>query len=149
MMLEAGVEFFDLLVGVETALWNRVEGELLAADQVGLGTWMALRVLHRHGGGRRVRDLRAGLSITVGAASKLVDRLERDGLAVRRPHPDDRRSSLIVLTDAGERARTEGERLARRTLTAVLGDTTDVAAVTAALVRLQARLVSADEGALV
>jgi DNA-binding MarR family transcriptional regulator len=42
------------------------------------------------------------LQITVGAASKLVDRLERAGLAVRSAHPSDRRSMLIALTEAGQ-----------------------------------------------
>ena len=39
--------------------------------------------------------------ITVGGASKIVDRLESAGLVARRANPDDRRSSLVELTDAG------------------------------------------------
>jgi DNA-binding MarR family transcriptional regulator len=51
-----------------------------------------------------VQELRQELRITVGAASKLADRLEKEGLAQRQPHPSDRRSSVITLSPAGERA---------------------------------------------
>jgi hypothetical protein len=43
----------------------------------------------------------AELSITVGGASKLVDRIEAAGHCRRRPHPADKRSSLIELTTTG------------------------------------------------
>lgn len=35
---------------------------------------------------------------------RMVDRLERDGLVERRPHPDDRRAICVFLTPAGRRA---------------------------------------------
>ena len=57
--------------------------------------------MRRHSGAARVQELRTELGITVGAASKLVDRLERDGLVVRTAHPHDRRSSLVTLTAPG------------------------------------------------
>jgi DNA-binding MarR family transcriptional regulator len=40
--------------------------------------------------------------ITVGGTSKLVDRIEAAGYCERRSHPEDRRSSIIALTPAGE-----------------------------------------------
>ncbi len=139
------MDFFDLLVSAETDLWNEVERGLSRADQVGLGTLMALRILHRYGTDGRVQDVSADLSITVGAASKLVDRLERDHLAVRRPHPDDRRSSLVALTPAGDRARVAGEHVAQRVLVDVLGDEEDIPALIAALARLRERITSTHE----
>ena len=33
----------------------------------------------------------------------IIDRLERTGLVVRRPHPNDRRVRLIAMTDKGEK----------------------------------------------
>jgi DNA-binding MarR family transcriptional regulator len=51
----------------------------------------------------RVYDIAEELSITVGGTSKLVDRIEAAGYCVRRANPDDRRSSIIVLTTAGRR----------------------------------------------
>jgi DNA-binding MarR family transcriptional regulator len=44
------------------------------------------------------------LQITVGAASKVVDRVEAAGHCARQPDPRDRRSSLLVLTPAGAAA---------------------------------------------
>jgi DNA-binding MarR family transcriptional regulator len=49
----------------------------------------------------RVGDIARELVITVGAASKSVDRLESSGWVVRLPNPRYRRSSLLELTDAG------------------------------------------------
>ena len=39
--------------------------------------------------------------ITSGGMTPALDRLERKGFVTRRPNPGDRRSSLVVLTDAG------------------------------------------------
>ena len=35
------------------------------------------------------------------SVTSTIDRLERDGLVTRAPHPDDRRATLATLTDAG------------------------------------------------
>ncbi|MGH3095034.1 MAG: MarR family winged helix-turn-helix transcriptional regulator [Streptosporangiales bacterium] len=41
------------------------------------------------------------LAITTPSATELVDRLERTDRVRRQPHPDDRRSLLVELTDSG------------------------------------------------
>lgn len=102
------MDFFDLLVRYETHLWNHLDARLQAQGQVSLSTLYALRVVRRHTGRCRVHEVSADLGITVGAASKVVDRLERAGLAVRTPHPSDRRSSLVELTAAGDAAHDSG-----------------------------------------
>jgi DNA-binding MarR family transcriptional regulator len=43
-----------------------------------------------------------------------VDELEKAGLAERRPSSTDRRARIIVVTEAGERAVTEGAKIADR-----------------------------------
>jgi MarR family multiple antibiotic resistance transcriptional regulator len=134
------MDLFDQLVRFETGFWNAIERHLSRNNQVGLATLQALRVLDRHGGQGRVHELSDELLITIGAASKLVDRLERDGLALRRAHPDDRRSSLISLTAAGQQARRNAEQLAEDFIARVLGDLQDVERLTEALRRLQLRL---------
>jgi len=53
--------------------------------------------------GCRTHDLAAGLGMTSGGASKLVDRLSALGYCRRLPNPGDRRSSLLTLTPAGRR----------------------------------------------
>ncbi|MBS1905856.1 MAG: MarR family transcriptional regulator [Actinobacteria bacterium] len=134
------MDLFDLIVRLETDLWNLAERELHRAGQVGLGVLSALRVLDRLEGSGRVQDLSRDLSITIGAASKLVDRIERDALAARRPHPDDRRSSLISLTAAGREACREGEEVVRKIMDAVIGDSAGIGSLSAALDQLVARV---------
>ena len=96
-------DFFDALVRYEIDLWNAVDATLQETNGVALGRFQALRVLHDLGGDGRVQDVAGDLHITIGAASKLVDRLEHDGSARREPNPNDRRSSLIALTAEGRR----------------------------------------------
>lgn len=135
-----GTQFLDALVRYETYLWNHLDHCLAEAGEVALSTLSALRVVRRHAGECRVQDLRADLGITVGAASKLVDRLERDGLAVRRPHPHDRRSSLVALSPAGEAAHTSGVAVVDAALAEHLADAVGVDEATDLLTRLMARL---------
>jgi len=53
--------------------------------------------------GCRVYDIANELGITTGGTSKLVDRIEASGYCRRLPNPDDRRSSLLELTEEGRR----------------------------------------------
>ena len=59
-----------------------------------------LYALHRHGP-RIMSDLSDELEMTPRNITTLVDALERDGLAVRCPHPTDRRATFIELTPRG------------------------------------------------
>lgn len=52
-------------------------------------------------GGATVTELAAYLGVTKQAASQLVDEIVRKGYAERRPHPDDARAKLVVLTEQG------------------------------------------------
>jgi DNA-binding MarR family transcriptional regulator len=53
--------------------------------------------LHRDGP-QRMADLASALDVTPRNVTTLVDRLERDGIVQRRPHPTDRRATVIELT---------------------------------------------------
>lgn len=139
------MDFFDRLVRYETDLWNALDKDLAHQGAVGLATLQALRVIHRRSPSCRVHEVSEDLGITIGAASKLVDRLERDGLAARSPHPDDRRSSLVLLTGEGDRVRRIGEGVVEGSLESTLGDE-DLSAVTAALDSLQLRLDAVRKG---
>ena len=70
------------------------------ANHFNLG-WSELQALgHLVGAGELGQtELASRLDITTGAATALVDRLERAGLAKRHPHPHDRRRSIVRLTD--------------------------------------------------
>ena len=61
-----------------------------------------LRVLHR-GGPQIMSALGEHLGVTARNVTVLVDGLEREGLARRTPHPQDRRATIVELTDEGER----------------------------------------------
>ena len=136
--------FFDVLLRLEIRLWNELDDAVQRGHGVSLGRLQALRVLRERGGNARVQDVADDLVITVGAASKLVDRLERDGSARREPNPEDRRSSLVALTAAGVDVLDAGlaafeaalsDRLAGEAVTRA-----DLAAATATLDRLLQRL---------
>jgi MarR family transcriptional regulator, organic hydroperoxide resistance regulator len=69
----------------------------------------------------RVHDLAAGLGVSAGGASKLVDRLGAFGYCRRLPNPSDRRSSLLELTPAGQRILAEARRSVDGELECLLG----------------------------
>jgi DNA-binding MarR family transcriptional regulator len=48
--------------------------------------------------------LRDRLGVSARTITVLVDGLERDGFATRVPHPQDRRATLVELTDKGHAA---------------------------------------------
>ncbi len=93
---------FDELIRYETELWNAIDLRLREEDALPLSRFEPMQVIARHER-CRVYDIAAALSITTGGTSKLVDSLEASGYCRRRPNPDDRRSSLIELTPAGQR----------------------------------------------
>ena len=134
------VEVFELVVRLETELWNAVDARLEAELGLRLGRLDTMRVIDRTPG-CRVLDVVAALSITVGGASKAVDRLEALGLCRRLPHPDDRRSSVLELTAEGRRQLAAGSALLRRDLEERFGralDPAGLAALADALTRLRA-----------
>lgn len=112
------VRFFDAVVEHETALWEKVDAGVFAASGIRLGSLSALRLVAADEGQCRVQDIAAGLRITVGAASKIVDRLEGAALVRRHPHESDRRSSVVVMTDGGRRTAAVGG----AAMESVLGD---------------------------
>jgi MarR family transcriptional regulator, organic hydroperoxide resistance regulator len=112
---------FADLVRLEIELWDAVEARLRAELGEGLATAQTLAVVAAVQD-CRVHDIMRGLSITVGGASKTVDRLERNGLVARRPHPSDRRSSVIALTRAGATTHAKAQRLIATELEARVGD---------------------------
>jgi DNA-binding MarR family transcriptional regulator len=59
--------------------------------------------LHRDGP-QRMADLASALDVTPRNVTTLVDGLERDGIVHRRPHPTDRRATVIELTDSAHGA---------------------------------------------
>ncbi len=54
-------------------------------------------------GPRTPSEIAERLQVTTASVTELVDRLERNGLVSRIPHPTDRRKLLVMLTVEGER----------------------------------------------
>ncbi len=61
-----------------------------------------LGALHCHGP-QIMTSISDGLGVTRRNVTALVDALEEEGLVRRRPHPTDRRATVIELTPEGER----------------------------------------------
>jgi DNA-binding MarR family transcriptional regulator len=55
-------------------------------------------------GPQRMADLASALDVTPRNVTTLVDGLEREGIVRRRPHPTDRRATVIELTDSARGA---------------------------------------------
>jgi DNA-binding MarR family transcriptional regulator len=52
-------------------------------------------------GSRKMSELGTEMDVTPRNITKLVDGLEAEGLVTRKPHPSDRRATLVCLTDRG------------------------------------------------
>ena len=74
-----------------------------ACDGMNYARLSLLQALHC-GGPAIMRDLGTQLGATPRNMTAMVDALEEAQLVVRRPHPTDRRATLIELSPAGERA---------------------------------------------
>jgi DNA-binding MarR family transcriptional regulator len=135
-------ELFDDLVRVEIVLWEAVDRRLRAEVGLPLGRVEALRAVTTTPG-CRVQDVSATLRVTVGAASKLVDRLEAGGLVERSAHPTDRRSSLIAPTATGRTVDVTARAVVEDELRTTLGDLPQGFADT--LGALRARLAPRDD----
>ncbi|MFE0459908.1 MarR family winged helix-turn-helix transcriptional regulator [Kitasatospora sp. NPDC058965] len=92
--------FFADLVRCETRLYNALNDRLRERHGIVTSQFEFLRHLRDHPGAR-VADLAAEFAVGIGATSKGIDRLERQGWVARLPNPADRRSSLLELTDTG------------------------------------------------
>ena len=93
---------FNDLIRFEIELWNAVDARLKSEFGLPLTHFEPMSVIDKIPG-CRVYDIANALGITTGGTSKLVDRIEASGYCRRLPNPDDRRSSLLELTEHGRR----------------------------------------------
>ena len=93
---------FGDLVRLETDLWNRVDARIDEEHGFPLA-WMEVMHVVSTTPGCRVLDVAEALFITVGGASKVVDKVEGAGWCRRLPNPNDGRSNLLELTASGRR----------------------------------------------
>jgi DNA-binding MarR family transcriptional regulator len=137
------LRYFDALVLHETRLWALVERRVrVSRGAVSLARFEVLRTVGAAEGGCRVQDVADALRITVGAASRIVDRLVKDAFLTRSPHPDDRRSVRLDLTGQGRLALDATGGAVDEALGTLLGgvDQNLIASLATALQEIDARL---------
>jgi MarR family transcriptional regulator, organic hydroperoxide resistance regulator len=97
------IQWLSDLVRVEIVFWERINARLQQEHNLSLAFFETLYFIGQAPDrSLRIGDLARTLSITVGATSKLVDRVEAAGLIRRELDADDRRASRVALTDAGK-----------------------------------------------
>lgn len=77
--------------------------EELSRFDLSLGDFDMMATLRRRADGEamKIRDLQLSLMLSSGGTTKRLDRLEAAGLIERRPDPNDRRGTLIALSEQG------------------------------------------------
>lgn len=105
------------LLKASTKLVAAVERDLKAAGLPPLAWYDALLELHRAGpGGLRPGDLENEMLLPQYHVSRLIDRLETAGYVERRPHPEDGRGQVLLITAAGRAASRRIWRVYRKTI---------------------------------
>src|SRR3954451_20783622 len=92
---------------------SRVEGRLSDVG-LSLAKLAALRRLTEAGEALPLGQLAERLSCVKSNVTQLVARLEADGLVSRTSDPNDRRSRIAVLTDAGRKAYAKGSEIQKQ-----------------------------------
>lgn len=95
---DSWLKLIQAVANIETEL-----GKILQTGHgLGLSEYRALEVLARAPDAElRMQDLAAHLHLNQSSVSRMVERLERDGLTIRDLCPEDKRGVYTVLTDKG------------------------------------------------
>ncbi|NIH87733.1 MarR family winged helix-turn-helix transcriptional regulator [Amycolatopsis granulosa] len=108
------------------ALHATVSGELECRLQdehgIGVSEFEALERLATCDHKCRSADLLAAVHLSQSATSRLVARLEKEGLVTRAMCEQDRRGIFVALTDAGRRRYAEAKQTHRAVLRSTLGE---------------------------
>ena len=100
--------------------------------------------------GCRVLDVAEALFITVGGASKVVDKVESAGWCHRLPNPNDGRSNLLELTASGRQVLQAARRTFGEALEVYLGaaaPAVELTRLSSTLRRMRRHLTTADRAA--
>jgi DNA-binding MarR family transcriptional regulator len=96
------ISTFGTLLEVHARLVATLGAELERATGLGLSSYEVLLRLARTDGGRlRLSELANQVALSSSGLTRLVDRLERDGLLRRERCPDDARGYFAAITDEG------------------------------------------------
>jgi DNA-binding MarR family transcriptional regulator len=89
------------LLGCANRIESVLQRKIVSAFGISLARFDLLAQLERAGGVLTMTDASRRMMVTNGAITGLVDRLVDEGFVVREPHPTDRRTILIRLTEQG------------------------------------------------
>jgi MarR family transcriptional regulator, 2-MHQ and catechol-resistance regulon repressor len=89
--------FFEAHEGLTTKFSSRFHGHALSETEFEV----LLRLARTTGGRLRMSDLSAQTSLSTSGITRVVDRLERDGLVARDSCEDDRRGTWARITESG------------------------------------------------
>ena len=96
------------LLRTHAMLVKRLDAELEAAHGLALTTYeVLLHLAHADGGKMRMCDIAESVLLSRSGLTRLVDRLERDGLVERVSCADDARGAFAQLTETGRAKLTE------------------------------------------
>jgi DNA-binding MarR family transcriptional regulator len=98
---EATILAWSRLVRAGQAVFGSVEDDLKAAGLPPLGWYDVLLELRRAGGALRPIEIEDRLLIAQHNVSRLIDRLEKAGLAERKACERDGRGQFVAITDKG------------------------------------------------
>ena len=109
------------LLARHATVCGALEAELRRRHDLGVSEFEALERLATGPQGKcRGVELTEAVHLSQSAASRLVARMERDGLVERTTCPDDRRAIFIALTDAGRQRYSEAKPTQRAVLAATM-----------------------------
>lgn len=89
-------------------LWGKINNnfdKILQKENINISKFNILMIIKHLGGydGIMQNEISKKLLVTASNITKLLDKLEKDGLITRNPQKDDRRVKLIRITDAGSK----------------------------------------------
>jgi DNA-binding MarR family transcriptional regulator len=102
MLEDARITAMGLFVEAFTGVNARLNVQLAEHGLGNVDFEVLVRLARSPGGELRMTDLAAQTGLSTSGVTRVVDRLERDGLATRRACPTDRRGSFTVITPAGQ-----------------------------------------------
>jgi MarR family transcriptional regulator, 2-MHQ and catechol-resistance regulon repressor len=101
MLEDPRITAMGLFVEAFTGVTARLNVQLAEHGLGNVDFEVLVRLSRSPGGELRMTDLAAQTGLSTSGVTRVVDRLERDGLATRRACPTDRRGSFTVVTPAG------------------------------------------------
>jgi DNA-binding MarR family transcriptional regulator len=118
------VERWRELESVHARVREALERALEREHQLSLSEYEVLRRLAdtREGKGRRIQELADEVHLSQSALSRLVQRLEDDGLVTRAVCDHDRRGIWACITEAGRKAQDEAHPTHRDAIAETLGE---------------------------